>query len=200
MIFIATFDDQDTVLRLRFLDDDGRLVTPSMLTEAGFAVGMRVKRKSDNVEGIITTLTPTQVVLDVAGSEKVAQANSFLQGLWKAVKEPKDPVEVTGYPGTEIQKTIFESIIKGRVFLALSQKWDQPNSVKLIAKPKGVVALKSLKAKSLKLPLVTSKVELRSEQREQSLGYICVGTCEQEQHVQTNNIYIHTHMVWFCPC
>lgn len=153
-----------------------------MLVDAGFSTGMVVKRKQDELQGTIRSMSATLVTLELEdGSMKTAQASSFLQGLWKEVKGKQDPVEVVGYPGKEIQKSIFTSIIKGRVFLALSQKWDQPDSVKLFAKPKGVFALKSFRAKSLKLPLVTSKVELRSNQREQSLGYVCVGTCEQEQ-------------------
>lgn len=154
-----------------------------MLVDAGFSTGMVVKRKQDELQGTIRSMSATLVTLELEdGTMKTAQATSFLQGLWKEVKaQQQDPVEVVGYPGKEIQKSIFTSMIKGRIFLALSQKWDQPDSVKLFTKPRGVFALKSFRAKSLKMPLITSKVELRTNQREPSLGYVCVGKCEQEQ-------------------
>ena len=58
--------------RLRPLDSSGRIENSAMLVDAGFGVGMHVKRKIDKVEGVIKGMTATQVNIEVGGNLRAA--------------------------------------------------------------------------------------------------------------------------------
>ena len=68
-----------------------------MLVDAGFGVGMSVKRKIDKVEGVIKGMTATQVNVEVGGDLKAVSAESFLKGDWRLVSEKVVPEPLLGW-------------------------------------------------------------------------------------------------------
>ena len=74
-----------------------------MLVDAGFGVGMHVKRKIDKVEGVIKGMTATQVNIEVGSSLKAVSADSFLKGDWRPSTQGQGHVGHAWQNGCPIQ-------------------------------------------------------------------------------------------------
>lgn len=165
-----------------------------MLVDKGFSVGMVVHRKADDLEGTITAMTGSSVHLVLQdGSEKSASADSFLSGEWKSMKVKPPPQEFVDWKDKGINKDLWLSTIRGRVFAAFYAKDSQEthqDQLQLMLKPRGVIVLSKFKAKELKLPL-TNVARHQSAWAKQVRTDICMGWfgCE---------IILLAHQCFFC--
>lgn len=78
-------------LRIRELDDKGAIVNEARLTDAGFSVGDRVRRKCDDKEASIVSMNATAVTLEIGGDQFTCSSQSFLKGDWKVLSQKAQP-------------------------------------------------------------------------------------------------------------
>ena len=175
-----------TAMRLRALTSSGQVADASMLTEKGFQVGMEVKRKSDEVTGIIKAMAADSVFLMVAGVEKQASAASFLQNEWKqvAAKAPAEKIDGWGKHAPEHSTDFFISALKGKIMQQLYQKSPKIENLPLdiFSKPKDVIVTRDVKAGKLKIPVSTLKLEARSDDKVTTAA-ICIGKAHQDTYI-----------------
>lgn len=175
-----------TAMRLRALTSSGQVADASMLTEKGFQVGMQVKRKSDEVTGIIKAMAADSVFLMVAGVEKQASAASFLQNEWKqvAAKAPAEKIDGWGKHAPEHSTDFFISALKGKIMQQLYQKSPKIENLPLdiFSKPKDVIVTRDVKAGKLKIPVSTLKLEARSDDKVTTAA-ICIGKAHQDTYI-----------------
>ena len=175
-----------TAMRLRALTSSGQVADASMLTEKGFQVGMQVKRKSDEVTGIIKAMAADSVFLMVAGVEKQASAASFLQNEWKqvAAKAPAEKIDGWGKHAPEHSTDFFISALKGKIMQQLYQKSPKIENLPLdiFSKPKDVIVTRGVKAGKLKIPVSTLKLEARSDDKVTTAA-ICIGKAHQDTYI-----------------
>ena len=175
-----------TAMRLRALTSSGQVADASMLTEKGFQVGMQVKRKSDEVTGIIKAMAADSVILMVAGVEKQASATSFLQNEWKqvAAKAPAEKIDGWGKHAPEHSTDFFISALKGKIMQQLYQKSPKIENLPLdiFSKPKDVIVTRGVKAGKLKIPVSTLKLEARSDDKVTTAA-ICIGKAHQDTYI-----------------
>ena len=175
-----------TAMRLRALTSSGQVADASMLTEKGFQVGMHVKRKSDEVTGIIKAMAADSVFLMVAGVEKQASAASFLQNEWKqvAAKAPAEKIDGWGKHAPEHSTDFFISALKGKIMQQLYQKSPKIENLPLdiFSKPKDVIVTRDVKAGKLKIPVSTLKLEARSDDKVTTAA-ICIGKAHQDTYI-----------------
>ena len=175
-----------TAMRLRALTSSGQVADASMLTEKGFQVGMQVKRKSDEVTGIIKAMAADSVFLMVAGVEKQASAASFLQNEWKqvAAKAPAEKIDGWGKHAPEHSTDFFISALKGQIMQQLYQKSPKIENLPLdiFSKPKDVIVTRDVKAGKLKIPVSTLKLEARSDDKVTTAA-ICIGKAHQDTYI-----------------
>ena len=175
-----------TAMRLRALTSSGQVADASMLTEKGFQVGMQVKRKSDEVTGIIKAMAADSVILMVAGVEKQASAASFLQNEWKqvAAKAPAEKIDGWGKHAPEHSTDFFISALKGKIMQQLYQKSPKIENLPLdiFSKPKDVIVTRDVKAGKLKIPVSTLKLEARSDDKVTTAA-ICIGKAHQDTYI-----------------
>ena len=154
--------------------------------EKGFQVGMQVKRKSDEVTGIIKAMAADSVIRMVAGVEKQASAASFLQNEWKqvAVKAPAEKIENWGKHAPEHSTDLFISALKGKIMHQLHQKSPKVETLPLdiFSKPKDVIVTGDVKAGKLRIPVSTLKLEVRSDD-EVANSAICIGNAHQAAYI-----------------
>lgn len=175
-------------LRLRNLDASGRLFNDAMLKDAGFTVGMTVKRKSDDVQGEIKSMSGSHVTLLVEGAEKTASSESFLNGDWKEVRCKPEAEEITDWMTFQpsCSEEFFLAALKGKVIHHLFTKCvDQPKDIEIYEKPKSVHASKNFPAKALKIPLSTFRVDIRPEEK-CAAGAVCLGHCSKDWLRESN--------------
>ena len=175
-----------TAMRLRSLTSSGQVADASMLTEKGFQVGMQVKRKSDEVTGIIKAMAADSVFRMVAGVEKQASAASFLQNEWKqvAAKAPAEKIDGWGKHAPEHSTDFFISALKGKIMQQLYQKSPKIENLPLdiFSKPKDVIVTRDVKAGKLKIPVSTLKLEARSDDKVTTAA-ICIGKAHQDTYI-----------------
>ena len=175
-----------TAMRLRALTSSGQVADASMLTEKGFQVGMQVKRKSDEVTGIIKAMAADSVFLMFAGVEKQASAASFLQNEWKqvAAKAPAEKIDGWGKHAPEHSTDFFISALKGKIMQQLYQKSPKIENLPLdiFSKPKDVIVTRDVKAGKLKIPVSTLKLEARSDDKVTTAA-ICIGKAHQDTYI-----------------
>lgn len=156
-----------------------------MLVDAGFGVGMHVKRKSDKVEGVIKGMTATQVTMEVGGSLKAVSADSFLKGDWRSVAEKVSPEPLLGWVEVAPERSheFWVQALKAKVMLAMYGKMGAQSNLKIdiFAKPRMVTALKSFKTDELKLPITTLKIDIK-EDGSKGMGSLpfCIGSAVKD--------------------
>ena len=172
-------------LRLRPLDSSGRIENSAMLVDAGFGVGMHVKRKIDKVEGVIKGMTATQVNIEVGGNLKAVSADSFLKGDWRPVAEKVAPEPLLGWVEVTPERSyeFWVQALKAKIMLAMHGKMGAQSNLKIdiFAKPRMVTALKSFKTDELKLPITTLKIDIK-EDGSKSMGSLpfCIGSAVKD--------------------
>eukprot|EP00438_Fugacium_kawagutii_P025005 Skav200674 [mRNA] locus=scaffold6592:1:492:+ [translate_table: standard] len=157
-----------------------------MLVDKGFSVGMVVHRKADGLEGTIFSMSGMNVHLRFSdGSEKSATADSFLAGEWKQVKVKAPAQDFEDWKEKGITKDLFLSAIKGRILGAFYNR-DLQNShldqLQLTLKPRGVRVLEKFKSGTLKLPLITTKVELTTTEK-CGQASVCMGKASKDRYI-----------------
>lgn len=156
-----------------------------MLVDAGFGVGMSVKRKIDKVEGVIKGMTATQVNVEVGGDLKAVSAESFLKGDWRLVAEKVVPEPLLGWSEVtpEHSYEFWAQALKAKVMLAMHGKMGVQSKIKIdiCAKPRMVTALKDFKKDELKLPITTLKIDIK-EEGSKSMGPLpfCIGSAVKD--------------------
>lgn len=154
-----------------------------MVSDAGFQVGMHVVRKADGTQGRIKSMTAQQVILEVQGKEKAVSSMSFIQGLWKQqrVKSDAEVIEQWANQSPSSSLEFYHSMIRGRVFAAMYQKMKgiEKLAVDLTSKPKSAVARIDFKKGQLKIPVISSRVDLKQDGAA-SANAICVGTATKD--------------------
>lgn len=156
-----------------------------MLVDAGFGVGMSVKRKIDKVEGVIKGMTATQVNVEVGGDLKAVSAESFLKGDWRLVAEKVVPEPLLGWSEVtpEHSYEFWVQALKAKVMLAMHGKMCVQSKIKIdiCAKPRMVTALKDFKKDELKLPIATLKIDIK-EEGSKSMGPLpfCIGSAVKD--------------------
>ena len=98
-------------------------VTPSqMMCEMGFQVGCWVERKKDKVQASVVALSDDYVKMQCDdGQMYEITSKAFLEGQFKLMKQPKDPVSIENYEEHLAMKSkdVDMAITKGRVLEAL---------------------------------------------------------------------------------
>lgn len=159
-----------------------------MLKEAGFTIGMTVKRKSDDVQGEIKSMSGSQVILLVEGAEKTASSESFLNGDWKQVRCKPEAEEFIDWMKFQpsCSEEFFLAAMKGKVIHHLFTKCvDQPKEIQIYEKPRSVYATKNFPAKSLKMPLSSFRVDIRPDEK-CVVGAVCLGYCSKDRLRESN--------------
>ena len=167
------------------MDSSGQIQNASLFKEAGFDLGHYVKRKADGEEGLIKAIINDRVLLTLEGSEKSCSVESFLKGEWKHSTPPSVPDMVSNWaeksPGTNLD--FWQSAIKAKLILLMYQSCGAITQlqVDVFSKPRMVKAAASFSAGKLKIPVATSRVDMRDDGKDVANGF-CIGTSTKELH------------------
>ncbi|CAL1159028.1 unnamed protein product [Cladocopium goreaui] len=128
---------------IRDISEGGRLTSASIVLDAGFDVGSKIVRKSDNKEATIKEMSSIRVVVTCDdGKDYDLKVDDLIGGKWKHQPKEKAP-ELVKDP--EVWKELLKmgvmraDVIK-RIHETVQQCPDQLKGLDLIQKPKGVSA------------------------------------------------------------
>ena len=165
------------------MDSSGKYADAALLKDAGFAVGMQVKRKLDGMEGTIKQMTPNNVLLLVGGVEKSASAESFLKHEWKEVPVKADPVKIENWSqhSPETNKYFYVQVLNGQILKEMfaKAKGQASLSLEVYSKPKNVIVTKDYKTRQLKIPISTMRVDIRGDDKVPP-NSICLGKSSKD--------------------
>lgn len=167
-------------LRIR-MHNSSLQVTPSqMMCEMGFQVGCWVERKKDKVQASVVALSDDYVKMQCDdGQMYEVTSKAFLEGQFKLMKQPKDPVSIENYEAHLAMKSkdVDMAITKGRVLEALvafeKKHINVHKHLRLHFKPmREIVALSGFATGKLILVPCTNRVENVTDPSKVSSGMI----------------------------
>ena len=152
--------------RIRDINASGRLTSASIVLDAGFDVGSKIVRKSDNTGATIKEMSSIDVVVTCDdGKDYNLKVDDLIGGKWK--HQPKEKTqELVKDP--ELWKELLKmgvmraDVIK-RIHETVQQCPDQLLGLDLIQKPKGVAASSDFGKGKLQLVPITTRVEIVDE-------------------------------------
>ena len=154
-------------LRIRKHNSSLQVTQSQMMCEMGFKVGCWVERKKDKVQASVVALSDDNVKMQCDdGQMYEVSSMAFLEGQFKLMKQPKDPVSIENYEAhlAMNSKDVEMGITKGRVLEALvtleKKHIHVHQHLRLHFKPqKDIVALKGFGKGKLALVPCTVRVE-----------------------------------------
>ena len=161
MYFAQFLDIVVTIVscRIRDISEAGRLTSASIVLDAGFDVGSKIVRKSDNKEATIKEMSSIRVVVTCDdGKDYDLKVDDLIGGKWKHQPKEKAP-ELVKDP--EVWKELLKmgvmraDVIK-RIHETVQQCPDQLKGLDLIQKPKGVSASSDFGKGKLQLVPITT--------------------------------------------
>ena len=168
---------------LRVFDKEGRLLSNSLVVDAGFSVGMQVVRKADEVSGTIVDISADKVKLRLAGGKlREASSEAFVQGKWKKYNPKTEPVKLNWWPCSPLSSQDFvHAAVKGYLLSFLHEQFEElmkatRKQVEVYVKPgKDVKVTSQFGVGALKLSVATNRVDFRLEGESLLQGAIRVG-------------------------
>ena len=169
--------------RIRDINASGRLTSASIVLDAGFDVGSKIVRKSDNTEATIKEMSSIDVVVTCDdGKDYNLKVEDLIGGKWK--HQPKEKTqELVKDP--ELWKELLKmgvmraDVIK-RIHETVQQCPDQLLGLDLIQKPKGVAASSDFGKGKLQLVPITARVEIVDESTNHRLPPHALRICREK--------------------
>ena len=157
--------------------------------DLGFSVGMGVIRKADEVEAKIHAIEADEVHLMLSDGQVVrVSSDSFVSGKWKVHKPKQEPVPLADWskhaPSHSVDLLL--AGMKGVVISALRLQYQDFKAEKFLEvyiKPsKNVCVTKAFSAASLKIPVTTTRVEIRRADQDAPHAGILAGKVALPDH------------------